>query len=145
MPSTAAKAIEVAVGVLRRPGGDILIAKRAASAHQGGLWEFPGGKREDGEDILTALVREFDEELGVEIDPHACRSMMKIRHDYGDKAVCLDVWWIEGCKGEPEGREGQPLRWVAPAALASYAFPEANRAIVDGILQAAVSDSGTAS
>lgn len=136
MPSIAAKSIEVAVGVLRRDNGDILIAKRAASAHQGGLWEFPGGKREEGENILTALAREFDEELGVAIDPGACRNLMEIHHDYGDKAVCLNVWWIDGCEGEPEGREGQPLCWVAPAELVDYPFPEANRAIVTAILRA---------
>jgi 8-oxo-dGTP diphosphatase len=135
MPSTEAnKPLHVAVAVIRRDNGDILIARRNANAHQGGLWEFPGGKRESGEDILQALTRELHEELGIDIARSACRQLTHIHHDYSDKSVHLDVWWIDGFTGIPEGKEGQPLRWVSIAQLADYSFPEANKPILDAIL-----------
>ena len=131
MPSTAADSIvHVAVGVLRRRSGEILIARRNANTHQGGLWEFPGGKKEPGETILEALAREFHEELGLAILAESCRPLTNIHHHYPDKSVHLDVWWIDEFDGEPEGKEGQPLKWVAPDELTDYDFPEANKPIL---------------
>lgn len=121
------KRILVAAAVIRREG-KILIAQRPADKHQGGLWEFPGGKAELGEPVQQALVREIEEELG--ITPQQFRPLIRVTHDYPDKAVCLDVWEISAFSGEPYGREGQPVRWVSGDELASYSFPAANRPIV---------------
>ncbi len=137
MPSTAAKPpIRVAVGVICDGAQNILIAKRPAHLHQGGLWEFPGGKIEAGESLSQALVRELREELGIAVNPQACESLVDIEHDYGDKAVRLEVCWVRDFSGEPEGREGQPLRWVSAEALTDYAFPVANQAIIQALLNA---------
>lgn len=122
------KRIHVAVGVIHRADGRILIARRAANQHLGGLWEFPGGKVENGESVSVALARELYEELGIVIG--ALSPLCKIQHDYPDKSVLLDVWHVHNFSGEAQGREGQPLRWVAPAELEPGEFPDANRAII---------------
>ena len=134
MPTTAVeppKRLHVAVGVIVDDHGQLLIAKRAAHLHQGGLWEFPGGKVDEGETIQQALRRELDEELGIQVT--AFSPLVEIHHDYPDRHVLLDVWRVDGFDGVPHGREGQPLRWVAPADLIASEFPEANRPIIDTI------------
>ncbi len=122
------KAVHVAVGVLTNHTGEILIARRAPQAHQGGLWEFPGGKVEPGETVQEALARELLEELGVYTADYT--PVIQVAHDYGDKAVLLDVYRARIVHGQPHGREGQPLSWVAPRDLRNYPFPAANRPIV---------------
>ena len=122
------KRVHVAAAVIRGADGRILIAKRADSQHQGGLWEFPGGKVEDGESIETALARELNEELGIVVT--ASRPLIEVRHDYPDKQVLLDVREVTAYTGEPHGAEGQPLRWVTARELPDYEFPAANRPIV---------------
>lgn len=122
------KIIHVAAGVIRNAHGQIFIAKRPDNAHQGGLWEFPGGKLDAGESVQAALVRELQEELGItatEFSP-----LIQIRHDYPDKSVLLDVWNITAFDGEAHGREGQPTLWVEPQDLGGFDFPAANRPIV---------------
>lgn len=137
MPNTAPddrsarRRVHVAVGVVSDGGSGILVARRAANAHQGGLWEFPGGKLEPGETVQQALQRELLEELA--IDVRQCESLLVIEHDYSDKSVLLDVWWIDAFDGEPHGREGQPVRWVEAAELHSLEFPEANVPIIAAI------------
>ena len=123
--------MHVAVGVIIGPGNTILIALRHRDSHQGGLWEFPGGKVEVGESVERALDRELGEELGIAVDK--VRPLMAINHDYPDKSVCLDVWWVERFSGEPEGREGQLIRWVKVDDLINYSFPQANQPIVEAI------------
>ena len=123
--------IHVAVAVIRNARNDILISRRHADSHQGGLWEFPGGKLKRGESLQQALERELREELGIEIG--AIRPLLEIEHDYGDRRVLLDVWLVREFSGEARGLEGQPLSWVAPTQLANYAFPAANRPILEAI------------
>lgn len=122
------KRVHVAVGVIHRADGCILIAQRAAKQHLGGLWEFPGGKVEAGETVSEALSRELYEELGIITGQQS--PLCRIQHDYTDKSVLLDVWHVHDFTGEAHGREGQPLRWVSPQALVATEFPEANRAII---------------
>lgn len=132
------RVVHVAVGVIvGRHGasaeehGAILIAKRPDKTHQGGLWEFPGGKVEGSETLFDALKRELQEELAIEVV--ATEPLIKIRHDYGDKVVLLDVHKVTEFLGYPQGNEGQPIRWVTPSSLHEYEFPAANRPIVSAI------------
>ena len=111
--NSSAKLVHVAVGVIVDQHNNILIALRPEDSHQGGLWEFPGGKVEQGEAVETALSRELYEELGLE--SISCRPLIEIRHDYTDKSVLLDVWWVDQFSGEAEGKEGQPIKWPHPA------------------------------
>ena len=122
------KRVHVAAAVIRGADGKILIARRADTQHQGGLWEFPGGKVEAGESVQAALGRELQEELDIVVK--AARPLIKVQHDYPDKQVLLDVWEVSSFTGEPHGAEGQPLAWVTPRDLAEYEFPAANESIV---------------
>ena len=124
--------IYVAVAVIENARGEFLLARRPENVHQGGLWEFPGGKVELGEDICTALNRELQEELG--ITAKTARPLLRVRHDYPDKSVLLDVWRVTAIHGTPHGREGQPLAWVAPSELRNYPFPQANAPIITAAL-----------
>lgn len=111
--------------------GRLLLSRRHAHAHQGGLWEFPGGKVEAGESSQAALARELAEELG--ISPLASRRLIQIAHDYPDKRVWLDVWRVDGFSGEAHGREGQALGWFDLADLPRLAMPAANLPICEAL------------
>jgi 8-oxo-dGTP diphosphatase len=123
-PSTAAEPpLHVVVGLLMA-GDRVFVTRRAAHRHQGGKWEFPGGKLEPGEDALGALRRELREELGIEV--LAAEPSMQVRHRYPDYDVFLDVWRVTAYAGAPRGREGQEARWAAVAELMRLEFPEAD-------------------
>ena len=127
------KIVHVAVAVIERDD-EILIAHRPEHVHQGGLWEFPGGKVESGEMVQQALKRELHEELGIDIDlQNGIRPLLRIRHDYADKSVLLDVWKVTGFSGKASGMEGQPVKWVGKHLLTNYDFPEANKPIISAI------------
>ncbi|MGV6818538.1 MAG: Nudix family hydrolase [Thiotrichales bacterium] len=109
-----------------------LVSRRHPEAYQGGKWEFPGGKVEPGESVQAALVRELQEELG--ITPTQSRPLMRVHHAYPDCRVLLDVWKVQSFAGEPEGREGQEVRWAAADELRHLEFPDANRPIIKASL-----------
>ncbi|MFQ3189176.1 MAG: 8-oxo-dGTP diphosphatase [Paraglaciecola sp.] len=122
------KIVDVAVGVIKQ-GNKIYISKRADDLHQGGKWEFPGGKRERNESIEQALIRELLEEIGIHVTKQS--KFMLIEHDYGDKKVRLDVRLVEGFDGEASHQEGQQSRWVDIDDLSQFTFPAANTVIID--------------
>jgi 8-oxo-dGTP diphosphatase len=125
------KRIHVAAAAVADARGRVLIAQRPVDVHQGGLWEFPGGKLEQDESPLQALKRELREEIGISVG--SARQLIRVRHDYPDKSVLLDVWRVADYAGIPVGREGQPLEWVAPNDLGKYAFPAANIPIIQAL------------
>jgi 8-oxo-dGTP diphosphatase len=125
------KIVEVAVGVIKQ-GNKIYISKRADDLHQGGKWEFPGGKREANETIEQALSRELFEEIGIQVTEQS--QFMLIEHDYGDKKVCLDVRLVEGFEGQASHQEGQQSQWVDITDLSQFTFPDANKVIIDKLL-----------
>ena len=106
MGSDPIETVHVVAGVIRDEGGRILVARRHDDSHQGGLWEFPGGKVEPGESLQVALARELREELGIEVGNTS--PLLAVQHDYGDKRVLLDVHVIREFTGDPHGLEGQP-------------------------------------
>ncbi|MGC1509937.1 Nudix family hydrolase [Ketobacter sp.] len=115
-------------GDVDRRHHQILLARRPSHLHQGGKWEFPGGKVEPSESVLPALQRELKEELNIEVT--RAEPLIKISHDYPDKKVLLDVWKVTQFNGSPEGLEGQEIRWVRKSQLGDYEFPAANVPIV---------------
>ena len=123
--------VHVAVGVIVDSAHNVLITRRSQGAHQGGLWEFPGGKVEVGESLVAALTRELQEELAIFIGRTS--ALLEIHHDYGDKQVLLDVHMVWDYSGEARSLENQPMAWVTPQALTQYAFPTANLAIVTAL------------
>lgn len=130
MPNTAHNraVVHVAAGVIIRDAR-VLVTRRPDDTHQGGLWEFPGGKLEPAEEVEAALKRELHEEIGIVVlDASA---LLQVHHDYGDKRVLLDFWQIEAFEGEPVGREGQALQWCPLVDLPKLEFPAANIAVVE--------------
>ncbi len=127
-PNTAADTpLHVAVGILL-DGNKVFITRRLPDSHQGGKWEFPGGKVEPGEDTLAALKRELREELGIEVV--AVEPSMRVHHAYHDRHVLLDVWHITDYRGMPHGREGQEARWADYPDLMRLEFPAADQPIL---------------
>ena len=120
--------VHVAAAVIRDREGRVLLSRRHDHLHQGGLWEFPGGKLEPGETVEVALRREIREELDLTLLTY--RPLIQVRHHYPDKSVLLDVHLVTAFEGEARGMEGQPLVWAAPQELAEYPMPAADRPIV---------------
>ena len=120
--------IHVAVGVIVNDRDEVLVAYRSENKDQGGLWEFPGGKKEKDETIELALEREFLEEIGIKLESYS--PMLKIKHDYKEYSVILDVWMITEYSKIPVGAEGQTLEWRKVQSLNFKDFPEANKKII---------------
>ena len=124
--------LHIAVAVIFNNKQDmVLLAKRPDHVHQGGLWEFPGGKRRESENIREALKRELAEELGLLVDK--AEPFMQVEHDYPELSVLLDVWRVFSWHGDISGREGQEIEWVRVDLLDRKQFPIANQAIVTAI------------
>lgn len=131
MASDASKSVHIALAVVRNSTGDVLLARRPEDKHQGGLWEFPGGKVEADETVRQALARELHEEVG--IVPVEAQPLIQIRHDYPELSVLLDCWEVTEFSGSAYGREGQPICWERPEQLDHYPFPAANGALIKAV------------
>ncbi len=149
------KSLHVAVAVIIK-NGHVLISKRAQNVHQGGLWEFPGGKVEVGEGVSEALYREVKEELGIKIQQ--TQPLISLEHHYPEKIVYLETFRVMVFDGieydsdsgfdsnssydlnhgkpprEQQGLEGQQVKWVPLEQLSNYSFPQANRAIIEALM-----------
>ncbi len=125
------KEVHVAVGVILRDQ-QVFICKRPDDKHQGGKWEFPGGKVDAGETVTQALARELAEEVGIVVN--SSTPLTVISHDYGDKRVLLDVHTVSEFSGEPAGLEGQQGKWAPLHELKLEDFPAANVAIIDALV-----------
>ncbi|MEN8216639.1 MAG: Nudix family hydrolase [Pseudomonadota bacterium] len=121
----------VVAGVIYNAQGEILIARRLAHTHQGGLWEFPGGKCEAGESPPQALARELQEELAIVVQQ--ARPLIRLVHAYPEKKILLDVWRVEQWQGQAWGREGQAVQWCQANYLKNLKFPAANAAIISAV------------
>jgi 8-oxo-dGTP diphosphatase len=130
------KRVEVVAAIVVDSQHRILMAQRADWQHQGGKWEFPGGKIESGETHTQALARELKEEVDVQIDQQACELFKAVHHDYSDKQVSLYFYLVKDFSGTAKGLEGQPVMWVNAQTLPQMAIPDANQAIADALLQA---------
>lgn len=115
--------IEVAAGLVFR-AGRLLITRRPAGTHLAGLWEFPGGKREAGETWEACLVRELQEELGVQVGVE--RLFEEVFHDYPGKRVHLRFFVCHLIAGEPAPLGCAAVTWVDAAGLARHEFPPAD-------------------
>jgi 8-oxo-dGTP diphosphatase len=124
----------VAAAIFSPCGTELFIARRLKNAHQGGLWEFPGGKREATETSEQALYRELSEELGITVT--SCQPLIKLTHDYGDKLIELDVYTVGSFEGTAYGAEGQETQWIKLTDINNFSFPEANKPIIKKLLEA---------
>jgi len=123
--------VHVAVAIIINQDNQVLTSLRKKSTHQGGLWEFPGGKVEQDESVLDALKREIHEEINVSIEN--AFPFKKIHHQYSDRTVLLDIWKVDSYIGEPEGVEGQQIKWQNIDELNMQRFPAANREIIQAL------------
>ena len=105
-----------------------LLTRRLPDAHLGGYWEFPGGKMELGEDPVSTLKRELDEELGVQVQVGNVYAVG--HHDYGTKTVLLIVYQVTIADGDPECKAATEVRWFEPIDLVRLALPPADVPIV---------------
>ena len=115
--------VEVSAALIFR-GGRVLLTRRQPGAHLGGLWEFPGGKREPAESFEQCLLREIREELGVTI--HIVHLLETVRHTYPEKHVLLKFFVCRLPHGEPQPLDCAALAWARPADLDAYPFPAAD-------------------
>ncbi len=111
MTEASKPVIHVACGVLVNAQGEVLLAQRPEGKIAAGWWEFPGGKIEQGESALQALTRELQEELGVTVRKAA--PLIRFHHEYSNRTIVLDTWRVTAFDGEPQGCEGQALRWLS--------------------------------
>ena len=126
--ATGIRPLQVAAGVIKNAQGQILIALRHAKSHQGGLWEFPGGKIESGETPEQALKRELKEELDISVAK--AKPLISVSYQYPELLVQLHVFLVEDFSGQVKSGEGQPILWVMAEDLPRYAFPAANQPII---------------
>jgi 8-oxo-dGTP diphosphatase len=123
--------IDVTCAIIRREG-KILAAQRGKDVHLAGQWEFPGGKVNLEESEEACIVREIQEELGIEVLP--VRRLSDSIHDYGDKQIRLIPFECDLLKGEPIAKEHAALAWFHPKDMASLDWCEADLPIVDEIV-----------
>jgi 8-oxo-dGTP diphosphatase len=123
--------IHVIAGAISDAQGRVLIAQRPRGRHMAGRWEFPGGKLDSGEEAYAGLKRELAEELGVVV--REARPLIRLRHEYPDRRVLLDVWQVTAYDGEPQALEAQALAWARPDELPKHDLLEADRAIVTAL------------
>lgn len=131
--STHTQPIHVVAGVIRDARGRILLARRTKGRDLAGLWEFPGGKREPGETAQQGLVRELQEELGIEANVGV--RLINVPQQYPHKRIHLDVYQVDTFRGHPKGLDGQALVWAPPHKLPSYPMPPGDIPVVAALLQ----------
>ncbi|MCX8507251.1 MAG: (deoxy)nucleoside triphosphate pyrophosphohydrolase [Alphaproteobacteria bacterium] len=116
----------VAVGLIDRPRQKILLAERPPHKKWAGKWEFPGGKIEANESPEQALIRECDEELGVQLSPTDLSPVTFISQDYGDFHLLMPFYLCWQWHGTASGREGQEIKWLALDELPKFPLLEGN-------------------
>lgn len=122
----------IGVGIIQNKKDEVLIALRPDDAMLGGLWEFPGGKQEEDEDIRETVRRELHEELGVDVE--VMESLMSLKHAYSHFTITLHAYFCRLISGTPNPKSSQEVRWAPIRTLNDYPFPKANRKLTDRLL-----------
>ena len=120
----------VAAAALVDADGRVLMASRPPGKTMSGLWEFPGGKVHDGETPEAALVRELEEELGVDVGESCLAAVAFASHDYDTFHLLMPLYVVRQWRGTPAPREGQMLKWVRTAAMSALPMPPADIPLV---------------
>ena len=122
----------IGVGLITNESGELLIALRPDDAMLGGLWEFPGGKKEDGEKIVQTVERELNEELGVQVS--VGEKFMDLKHAYSHFKITLHAYWCTIESGTPKPKSSNELKWVTLNEIDDYPFPKANKVLINKLL-----------
>ena len=120
------KVVLVSAVALIDVDGRVLLAQRPAGKSMAGLWEFPGGKVEPGETPEAALIRELDEELGIDTWKSCLAPLTFASHSYEDFHLLMPLFACRKWDGTPASREGQKLAWVKPNRLRDFPMPPAD-------------------
>ncbi|WP_102106517.1 8-oxo-dGTP diphosphatase MutT [Oceaniglobus roseus] len=124
------KTVLVSAVLLVDPDGRVLLAQRPEGKSMAGLWEFPGGKVEAGETPEAALIRELQEELGIDTWQSCLAPLTFASHSYDDFHLLMPLFVCRKWKGTPRPRENQVLKWVSVAALRDYPMPPADKPLI---------------
>ncbi|WHY20268.1 8-oxo-dGTP diphosphatase MutT [Paenibacillus sp. G2S3] len=124
--------IQVAAAIIHNEEGQILIARRRQGKSQAGLWEFPGGKIEQGESIADCLQRELQEEMGIMILPYESFGMNE--HNYGELTIQLIAWKAQYQGGVIDLVDHDEYRWMFPAELGQFKFAPADIPFVERLM-----------
>jgi 8-oxo-dGTP diphosphatase len=124
---TPRPSVEVAAALVFRDGR-LLITQRRAGTHLGGLWEFPGGKREPNESFEQCLVRELREELGIEVEVGPV--LERFAHDYPQKTVHLEFFHCRWKEHDPQPLGCPAFKWITAADLKDFEFPAADARLI---------------
>jgi len=122
------KTTEISIAIVKNSQNLFLICLRAKDLHQGGKWEFPGGKVEKNETPEQAMCRELAEEVG--LNALSYQLLESKFFDYGDADLHLHFYLVTQFSGEAQGKLSQPVKWVSKAQLALHEFPQANKSII---------------
>ena len=122
--------LEVTAALIQDAQGRYLITQRRRGSHLEGLWEFPGGKRDAGEDLPACLARELTEELGVDVAASCLAPFTFASYSYPEFHLLMPLYVCRKWSGTPVAREGQRLAWVRPARLGDYPMPPADKPLV---------------
>jgi 8-oxo-dGTP diphosphatase len=128
------KIVLVAAVALVDPDGRVLLAQRPPGKSMAGLWEFPGGKVEPGESPEATLIRELDEELGIEVKEACLAPLTFASHRYEDFHLLMPLYVCRRWTGNVRGREGQALKWVRPQRLREYPMPPADEPLIPHLI-----------
>lgn len=120
---------QIAVGIIVNESGKLLIALRPNDAMLGGLWEFPGGKQEQGETLEETVRRELKEELGVSVK--VFERFFTLNHTYSHFKITMHAFWCKILSGSPKPNESKRLEWVSIDKVDEYPFPKANKTILN--------------
>ena len=121
----------VLAGAIFDDQGRVLLAQRSPGKHMEGGWEFTGGKLEPGEGRIDALKRELLEELGIVV--LSAEPLIRYDHQYPDRLITLDLWWVRKYSGTPQSLEDQPLKWVALRDLEIANLLEADKPMIPAL------------
>lgn len=132
-PAPNLPVVLVAAAALIDPQGRVLIAQRPEGKAMAGLWEFPGGKVGKGEVPEFALMRELEEELGIETRPGCFHPVAFASHSYDDFHLLMPLFTCRAWKNVPKAKEHQALKWVKPQDMGGYPMPAADIPLVSAL------------
>jgi 8-oxo-dGTP diphosphatase len=124
------KEIQVVVGIILDNDHKVFLSKRKEGGHLGGFWEFPGGKVEPGESLMTALKRELKEEVDIDVDVDSCQLFSEERHVDSERDICLSFYLVKDFTGVAKGNEGQKAQWIELSKLNPKQMPPVNKGVI---------------